>query len=237
MKHLIDILNFIDRGGVISWILTILYFLVMAIALERIIYFIRTGSNFTNVKNILQKSIADKNLFIFKHDRMMLKYKKTQSVRIINYYIDNRTLSEKAFNESIEREAFIIMNDMERRIWLLSQVGHIAPLLGLLGTVIGLIESFQIMATIGAEADVASFASGIWVAMITTANGLIVAIPSFFIFRVFERVIEKRSNEMTLAISILNELCTSEACESTHIVHTSSYNKNPSKEEDIHESF
>ena len=237
MKHLIDILNFIDQGGIISWILAILYFIVMAITLERVLYFIRTKSNFSKIKDTLQKAIYNKNLFIFKHDKTMSKYKNAQSVHIINYYIDNRELDEKAFDESIEREAFILIGDMDKHIWMLSQIGHIAPLLGLLGTVIGLIESFQIMATLGADANVASFASGIWVAMITTANGLIVAIPSFFIFRVFERIIEKRSNDMTLAVSILNQLCTSESCHSTHIVNTSSYNKGSSKEEDIHESF
>lgn len=205
MKYLNEILTLLKQGGVISYVLTILYLIVMVISVERAIYFFMRAYRFNYVKNMLKKAIDSKDLSIFQNDKKIQKHKKAHTIHTINYYIANRGLSEQSFNEAIERESFILLNHMERYIWILSQVGHIAPLLGLLGTVIGLIQAFQIMATLGAEADVASFAAGIWVAMITTANGLIVAIPSFLIFRVFERIIEKRGNQLTVVISMLNQ--------------------------------
>ncbi len=220
MKSLNEILTLMKQGGAISYILTILYIIVMVIAVERTIYFYTRSYRFSYVKKMLKTAIESKDISIFQNDALIQKHKKAHTIHIVNYYIANKHLAEEAdnessnggngafnnaFNEAIERESFIILNNMERYIWILSQVGHIGPLLGLLGTVVGLIEAFRIMATLGVAADVSSFADGIWVAMITTANGLIVAIPSFLLFRIFERIIEKRGNQITILISMLNQ--------------------------------
>lgn len=235
MSFLIQIVDFIDQGGLISWILTVLYFFVMTLTLERIIFFLRTSCNFSYLDGLVKKANSIPDLLLLQKNTYLLKHQKSQNVSILLHYIDNRPLADKAFNESIERMAFGLIFDMEKRIWLISQIGHIAPLLGLLGTVVGLIESFKIMASMGASADVASFASGIWVAMITTALGLIVAIPSFFIFRIFEKVVEKRSVQMSYLVSLLNELC---ACDACPLVTTSSSKKNSLTEEaDLNETF
>lgn len=210
MSYMNQVLSLIKQGGAISYVLTILYMIVMVISVERAIYFITRRCNFRYVKNLLRDAIEKKDISIFQNDKKIQKHKKAHNIHIVNYYIKHQSIDKKAFNEAIEREAFILLNHTERYIWILSQVGSIAPLLGLLGTVIGLIEAFQIMSTLGAEADVASFAGGIWVAMITTANGLIVAIPSFLIYRVFERIIEKRSNQITVLVSMLNQYFSNE---------------------------
>ncbi len=233
---LLEIIDFINKGGLISWILIAAYIFIMSISLERLIFFVKTKVNFYQINTSLQKLINDTNISLLKTDKNFLKYKNSQCVKLINYYMENKHLNKEQFNEALDREAFSEISQMEKGVWILSQIGHIAPLLGLLGTVIGLIESFQIMAALGAEADVASFASGIWVAMITTAIGLTVAIPSFFIFRIFEQVIEKRSKQITNIISILNQNYCSECFnDSDYIKKHSSFIKEDS--EDIHESF
>ena len=66
---------------------------------------------------------------------------------------------------------------LNRRLGLLEQVSYLAPLLGLLGTVLGIINVFQGLADQGAAADAGLLAGGIWEALITTAVGLCVAIP------------------------------------------------------------
>ena len=114
-------------------------------------------------------------------------------------------MSNKILNERLEREVFESIEEMESHIWILYQIAYVSPLLGLLGTVLGLISSFQIMATLGESADVAAFANGIWEAMITTAFGLIVAIPSVLLYKTFDKIVEKRSNQMTKLVSLLNE--------------------------------
>ncbi len=229
-----QIINFIDQGGVISWVLTGMYFLVMTVTVERTIFFARRMCDYSKVENLLRSSTVITAPELLKN-AYFVKKKNSQIVSMLSQYINHRNLSEKAFNEAIDRKGFKLVAEMERHLWILSQVGHLGPLLGLLGTVVGLIEAFRIMSQMGASSDVASFASGIWVAMITTALGLIVAIPAFFIFRIFEKIVEKRSTQMSYVISILNQLYACEVCPTS----LGAYNKNTesSSEEDIYETF
>lgn len=77
-------------------------------------------------------------------------------------------------------------NGLSRFNRLLELVGLIAPLLGLLGTILGMITAFQALQTSGAQADPAVLAGGIWEALLTTAIGLVVAIPAIVVFNLAE---------------------------------------------------
>ncbi len=230
-----QIYNFINQGGSIAWVITALYFLVMTVTVERSIFFIRTSCSYSSVERMLLLAKCESAADALANERKITIKKNSQFVAILLHYLSIRNLSEKAFNESLERKAFVLIADMERHIWILSQVGHIAPLLGLLGTVIGLIEAFRIMATLGASADVASFASGIWVAMITTALGLIVAIPSIFLFKIFEKIVEKRSTRMSYVVSMLNEIFSRNP--SSNLQSFNKTNTVTSDEDELHETF
>jgi biopolymer transport protein ExbB len=91
--------------------------------------------------------------------------------------------------ESIELAASHVVHDMERYLATLGTIATITPLLGLLGTVFGMIELFQQTVEIG-NGDIRALAGGIAVALITTAAGLIVAIPALFFHRLFVRRVE-----------------------------------------------
>ncbi len=230
-----QIIDFINQGGSIAWVITALYFLVMTVTVERAIFFSRTSCSYSSVERMLLLAKCESDADALANEKKITIKKNSQFVAILLHYLSIRNLSEKAFNESLERKAFVLIADMERHIWILSQVGHIAPLLGLLGTVIGLIEAFRIMATLGASADVASFASGIWVAMITTALGLIVAIPSIFLFKIFEKIVEKRSTRMSYVVSMLNEIFSRNP--SSNLQSFNKTNTVTSDEDELHETF
>ena len=76
--------------------------------------------------------------------------------------------------------------------WLrgLSAIGHLSPLLGLLGTVLGMIGAFMSLESAGPRVDAALLSGGIWEALLTTAFGLTIAIPSMAAFYVFEGEID-----------------------------------------------
>ena len=80
---------------------------------------------------------------------------------------------------------------------------QIAPLLGLFGTVLGMISAFQALQNAGAEADPAVLAGGIWVALMTTAVGLAIAIPAAFITAWFEGMIEGEKENMEATLTAL----------------------------------
>ena len=69
------------------------------------------------------------------------------------------------------------VREMERYLSTLAAIGNLAPLLGLLGTVLGMIKAFMVIQEMGGKVNAVVLAGGIWEAMLTTAFGLIVAVP------------------------------------------------------------
>jgi biopolymer transport protein ExbB len=94
---------------------------------------------------------------------------------------------EKALEDATAEQAARLF----RKIEYLSVIGNIAPMVGLLGTVIGMIFAFQEVADTQGAARAAQLASGIYQALITTVGGLIVAIPSLAAFAVFRNRIDQ----------------------------------------------
>jgi biopolymer transport protein ExbB len=80
--------------------------------------------------------------------------------------------------ERLEAEAETRFLQLERGFRFLDTVAQIAPLLGLFGTVLGMIEAFQALQDAGSQVDPSILAGGIWVALLTTAVGLAVAMPT-----------------------------------------------------------
>ena len=92
--------------------------------------------------------------------------------------------------ESIEEVANQVVHELERYLNTLGTVAAITPLLGLLGTVIGMIKVFTAIQLEG-TGNTAVLAGGISEALITTAAGLTVAIPSLFFYRYFQRKVDE----------------------------------------------
>jgi len=105
-------------------------------------------------------------------------------------------LSEATVREEVTR---IARNHIEHlRSWLrvLELIATLSPLLGLLGTVIGMIEAFRQLETAGNQVDPALLSSGIWQALLTTAVGLVVAIPALVAHQWLERKVERCAHTM-----------------------------------------
>lgn len=83
--------------------------------------------------------------------------------------------------DRLDAEAGLALARLERGFRLLDTVAQLAPLLGLFGTVLGMIEAFQSLQTAGSSVDPSLLAGGIWVALLTTAVGLAVAMPTSMI--------------------------------------------------------
>jgi biopolymer transport protein ExbB len=98
--------------------------------------------------------------------------------------IDNRDRPRDVMREAIEETGRHEVHAMERYLNTLGTIAAISPLLGLLGTVFGMIEVFTNLAAHG-TGNVGNLAGGISQALITTAAGLVVAIPSLMFYRYF----------------------------------------------------
>lgn len=92
---------------------------------------------------------------------------------------------------AIENEGQLEVANLERRVSLVSTVASLGPMIGFLGTVVGMISAFQEMAHAGNNIDIQMLASGIYTAMVTTVGGLIVGIICYFLHNVLVTRINK----------------------------------------------
>ena len=88
------------------------------------------------------------------------------------------------------RKARLAIEGLGHYLRILEVIASLAPLLGLLGTVLGMIEAFKAMEAAGSQVNPAVLSGGIWQALLTTAIGVAVAIPVSMIHSWFERKIE-----------------------------------------------
>lgn len=105
-------------------------------------------------------------------------------------------LNEAEQREEIERVARRQLSKAKSGLRALELIATIAPLLGLLGTVLGMIAAFQTLQAAGSRADPAALAGGIWEALLTTAAGMAVAIPASVSLTWFESVVDHAQEDM-----------------------------------------
>ena len=94
---------------------------------------------------------------------------------------------------------------MESGLRTLAWLGNTAPLLGLFGTITGMIKAFQVIEESGGKVDAQMLAGGIWEAMVTTGAGLAVAIPILLALHLLEGVVDKHAKAMQHSASMLIE--------------------------------
>jgi biopolymer transport protein ExbB len=111
---------------------------------------------------------------------------------------------------------------LERGVNILATIANLAPLLGLLGTVTGMIQVFQGVVRqaqeVGGQVNVGNLAGGIWEALITTAAGLTVAIPVIVLHRILVGVVDRHLNEMEERSLELADSMTQEAASKAAMV-------------------
>ncbi len=113
---------------------------------------------------------------------------------------DRATITAADINSAeraIERQMLLELTDFKRGLGIMATVGSTAPFVGLLGTCMGIVASFEAMSSQGASGGLAGIAGGIAEALITTALGLMVAIPAVWFYNYFTTKIEYLTAEMT----------------------------------------
>ena len=109
----------------------------------------------------------------------------------------NRTLKREDIESMMEREGDEQVQYLEQYLGALIIIIGVEPMLGFLGTIIGLIRAFMAWEQLGSNITVSALAAGIYQAMITTAAGLIVAIPYYVIYHLIVGKIKGHAQEMT----------------------------------------
>jgi len=110
-----------------------------------------------------------------------------------------------AMVKAMEDRADELTGRLLRRIEYLNMISNVAPMLGLLGTVIGMVEAFNTISVAAGGADPRLLASGIFKALMTTVMGLMVAIPAYFAFGVFRNRVDALVGDATAVAEELME--------------------------------
>jgi biopolymer transport protein ExbB/biopolymer transport protein TolQ len=113
---------------------------------------------------------------------------------------DRATITAADINSAeraVERQMLIITAELKRGLGILATVGATAPFVGLLGTTMGIVTAFQGMSASGGGGSLAAITGGVAEALITTAFGLMVAIPAVWLYNFFTTKIDFLTVEMT----------------------------------------
>lgn len=195
----------IQKGGIILVLILVLAFVATVIIIERLLYFrkIRTDEEkiLFRLKATLEKGHYDEAISICEGNPSPI-------TNLMKVGLEYREHSEERIKDAIVSAANMEIPRLERYLSALGTIANIATLLGLLGTVTGNIRSFGVLGSLGAVGDPSLLAKGIAEALLTTAAGLIVSIPTivfynYLVNRVNHTIIrlENRVTELLLILT------------------------------------
>lgn len=203
-----------DKGGIIVWLLLMYSVVAMAVVVERLLHYLLMGRPPKNIEDILAAAFENNQI------EQQLHSIKGPEARVMQglYQAKNRHI--KDLESVASRYGSEELQRMERGFRTLSILGNTAPLLGLLGTIIGMIKAFMVIEVAGGRVDSQALAGGIWEAMLTTGVGLAVAIPILFLLHFLEGMADRRAHNMRrCAMLMLEHLPHAHKCEESEAAH------------------
>ncbi len=168
-------LDMLSKGGMLVIPILFCSVLVLAIFFERIIRYAVNRSR--------GKDIEDQVAGLMANGQIESALDASRQSRSPMGRVLEKAITAKDMDKDVLESVIINATDNEVRglssyLQALATIGNIAPLLGLLGTIIGMIKAFMVIQQMGGKVNAAVLAGGIWEAMLTTALGLAVALPT-----------------------------------------------------------
>ena len=200
-------IDYYDKGGLIFLILIILSITSLAIiALKISQFFIFNSKKIDSISEKFESDASIQNIegFTKKNDKII----DNVSSDILFSLADLINNNKMSAVEKDKQKDFVInvkLKHMETFIPSLEIIANVSPLLGLLGTVIGMISSFSQLELGGDLVNPALLAGGIWTALLTTAIGLVVAIPAMVAHHFFEKKIIDIENSVQNLYLVLDK--------------------------------
>jgi len=207
-----QIVNLLEIGGPVVWVLTV--FSIFALSLIFLKFWQLSISNLGAKRKTL-KAIDAWNRGKTSEAIDALNYSSQSLPKMIG--VAMRGMKSQGdtpkLREELGRLASMEMESLRSYLRPLEVIANLSPLLGLLGTVLGMIVAFQQMEMAGNQVDPSVLSGGIWQALLTTAAGLTVAIPVFMAHSILERKTERIGHDMeNLMTCVFTRNCLDESC-------------------------
>ena len=202
------------KGGPIVWILLVYSFIALALVIERVLRYMLMEKLPRNFEQALAVAFSENRVDGY------LENLKGPDARILQCICRARREGIVDLSSVASRCGSVELVEMERGFRTLSVLGHTAPLLGLLGTIVGMIKAFMVIELSGGRVDSQALAGGIWEAMLTTGVGLAVAIPVLLLLHMLESTADRRAHDMRRsAMLLLERIPHAHSSENTEGIH------------------
>ncbi len=193
-------------GGWLMWPLLLLGGVVIFIFVERFLAIRKASKIAPNFMNRLRDLICDGKI---EAALRMCKKSDTPIARMMEKGITRLGRPMGDIQSSIENVANLEVSRLENGLPILATIASGAPMLGFLGTVLGMVKAFMQMSEAGGVVDMSALSGGMYVAMITTVAGLIVGIPAHFgynylVARIEKLIFQMEANSLAF-MDILNQ--------------------------------
>ena len=168
--------NLIRHGGIMIWVLLAASTIAIMVFVERLLHYHREQINsmefLSGVRNVMKRDNIVEALSICDATPGPV-------ARLVKVAILNRERGRDGVRESLEEAGLMEVPRLEEKLNVLATLAQIAPLLGLLGTVLGFLQMFNALQMAGSHAHMEDLAGGVWKALIAMAAGIAVAIPCY----------------------------------------------------------
>lgn len=193
-------LDLIDRGGPVMWPLLVLSVVAFALLLERAAFWLRLDSPAARRKldamiDATRRGERDTAMTLATHDTGPYGY------------LTHRLLSQGSDDATAMLSIETARAPMERGLAMLSFIVTAAPLLGILGTVLGIISSFELLGDTGGLRDPREVSGGIAEALVSTAAGLVVSLLALFPLMIFRAYCERGLGRLEALVSAVRAGC------------------------------
>ncbi|PCI14990.1 MAG: flagellar motor protein MotA [Thiotrichales bacterium] len=199
-----NIVSLFQQGGPVMWVLLAMSVLAVTIILLKLFQFFRCGLRRLDFVDPALEALREND-----HDKSLeaLKQQLSPVAGIMECAIRcgaDPSMSTKDVEAEVSRVGSAKIRNLESWLRGLSSIAHLSPLLGLLGTVTGMIAAFMAMEAAGSHVDPSILSGGIWEALLTTAFGLTVAIPAMAAFYYLEGEVDRvRASMKDVSIRVL----------------------------------
>lgn len=187
------------KGGFVVWVLLAYSILAVALLAERFLSFALLGRPPRDFEGRLARALRGNET------TALLQSLRGPEVAIVRGMLEAAAAGVKDIGRVASRIGSEELQRMERGFRTLGVLGNTAPLLGLFGTITGMIKAFMVIEQAGGRVDAQALAGGIWEAMLTTGVGLAVAIPILLMLHVLEGMADRRAQAMRSCASVVLE--------------------------------